>query len=128
MTGKVQTRSRRIQASDLTEKEVDAWIAANKTAINKDLAAARKSLRLSQGREWNFSKFVAKVQKRSAAKKKEVARLAMAKFLISRHTEADLNEIWDYLENRLVRHDLRDRWNAIGAGFSEDLEMIRWRV
>jgi hypothetical protein len=52
--------------AELTDKEVDAWIAANKSAINKDLAAARESLRTDQGREWDFSKFIARALKRSA--------------------------------------------------------------
>jgi hypothetical protein len=71
MNTKSRPKAKILQASDLSEKEVDAWIVANKASVNKNLAAARKSLRAGQGREWDFPKFVARAQKRSAAKKKK---------------------------------------------------------
>lgn len=71
MSTKLLSKQPRILASDLTEKEADAWIAANKDLVNKDLAAARKGLRAGQGRQWDFTKFVARAQKRSLAKKKK---------------------------------------------------------
>jgi len=71
MSTKSLVKQKRLQTSDLTEKGAAAWIAENMPAINKDLAAARKSLRAGQSREWNFSKFIAKAQKRPAANKKK---------------------------------------------------------
>lgn len=71
MSGKTRTKQKSVQASDLTEDEVDAWIAANKASINKDLAAARKGLRAGKGRPWDFSKFLARAKKRAAAKNKK---------------------------------------------------------
>lgn len=59
------------EASELSEKEAGAWIAVNKGSINRDLSAARKRLRAGQCRQWDFSKFVARARKRSAAKKKK---------------------------------------------------------
>ena len=70
MSTKSRPKAKLPQDVDLSEKEVGAWVAANKVAINKDLAEARKGLRAGQGRAWNFTKFVARAKKRSAAKKK----------------------------------------------------------
>lgn len=67
----MKTKSKTVlPVADLTDDEVDAWIRKNKDAINRDLATARKSLRAGQGRKWDFDKFVARAQKRSATKKK----------------------------------------------------------
>lgn len=71
MSTKASAKQKRPHASDLSEKEVDAWIQANKSSINKDLAVARKGLSAGQGREWDFAKFVARAQKRSTTKKKK---------------------------------------------------------
>jgi hypothetical protein len=71
MTTKARSKQKLPQVSDLSESEVDAWVSRNKAAVNKGLAEARKSLRAGQGREWDFAKFVARAQKRSAKKKQK---------------------------------------------------------
>lgn len=67
---KPRPKKKDLQANDLTEREVDAWISTNKDAIERDLTAARKSLRNGEGRPWNFTKFIAKARKRLPAKRK----------------------------------------------------------
>jgi glutathione peroxidase-family protein len=70
MSAKSRPNTKTACGDDFPNREIDTWVAANKTAINKDLAEAHKSLRAGQGRAWNFAKFVTRAQKRATAKKK----------------------------------------------------------
>jgi hypothetical protein len=70
MKSKSRSKLSSLPGADLSETEVGAWVRRNKAAINRDLAAARKGLKGGEGRPWSLVKFVARAQKRSAAKKK----------------------------------------------------------